>query len=120
MISFLQIKYHLEVQYYEEKKYAAGWVKQPTDSIQFSTYSSTKICAVVHLLHRGSSINLKPVRDFCGMIWICRYQKGLISFSLLWLVCDRRRLIIPRYTKKKELTFIRVKALNLNKNYKNK
>lgn len=50
----------------------------------------------VVILHRGSSINLKPVRNFCSVIRICRYQKGLVSFSLLWLVCHRRRLIIPR------------------------
>lgn len=53
----------------------------------------------VVIFHRGSSINLKPVRNFCSMIRICRYQKGLISFSLLWLVCNRRRLIISRYAR---------------------
>lgn len=73
----------------------------------------------VHLLHRGSGINLKPVRDFCSMIRICRDQEGLIPFSLLWLVCDGRRLIIPGHTKKKELTFNKTQALHLGQKYDN-
>ena len=62
------------------------------------------LCA--HLLHRGSGINLKPVRNFCSMVGICRDQERLISFSLLWLISDGWRLIIPRYTEKKELNLL--------------
>lgn len=53
MISFLQIKYYLEKIYILfrspillREKYGAGWIKQPRDSIQFSTHPSTKICAI--------------------------------------------------------------------------
>lgn len=47
------------------------------------------------------------------MVRICRDQEGLISFSLLWLICDGRRLIIPRDAEKKEFTFIKTEALHL-------
>lgn len=53
----------------------------------------------VVIFHRGSGINLKPVRNFCSMVGICRDQERLISFSLLWLIRDGWRLIIPRYTR---------------------
>ena len=60
----------------------------------------------------GSSESLSCGARVCSMIRICRYQKGLISFGLLWLVCNRRRLIIPRYTKETESMCIRIMALN--------